>query len=477
MPTSSCEGASGGALPNKSLNFSDLSVAIIDGDVMSAGLLDNFVKELGVRSVARYTNGNDGWEGVRKGEHHLVILDWVVEEVSGIALFNRLRRAERTALTPVIVTTSALNKHDFALLSEYPCAMLVAKPLSRSEFENSFKGIMSEYASYRTHYELIDNLMNAIHYDGSNAEAIFAKLWTRLPNPIPVAIMGARMLRERGILDVAERMLRKALEFNHKMIPIISELGKVLHKQGKLAEATRVLNHAQSFSPKNVERLLLLGEIHLQQTEPDKAREYFRAVMEIDPRDKRAANGMTVASNIAEHVTGQGRGERISHSFASLMNILAINLVRNRRHADGIKQYEAALSFVHSDSEAARICFNLGLGYLRWGKPDGALEWFAKCAKVPGPCHERAVRYVSDIERKLSGSEQRGTPPPAASIEADLGMEVESYDVAHDTVIVDPAADRTRMLVPNGDDVQLTEHREKSDSGEKSATPDNKLAV
>jgi DNA-binding response OmpR family regulator/Tfp pilus assembly protein PilF len=461
-------------------NLSDISVAIIDGDAVSAGLIDAALKEMGVRIVERFSDGASGWEAVRKGDFHLIILDWVVEQVSGLALFNRMRRSEKLSLTPVIVTTSALNKHDFALLGEYPCSVLVSKPLARSELVNSVKSIMNEYNSYRTNYELIDNLMNLIKYDGSNAEALFDKLWTRLPNPIPVAILAARMLRERNILDVAENILRKILEFNHKMIPIISELGKVLHMQGKLTEATRVLNHAQSFSPKNVERLLLLGEIHLQQTEPDSARQFFKAVMEIDPRDRKAYHGQVLAQSLSEHVAGNGGGEKLAQSFAGLLNILGITQIKNRKHANGIRQYEAAMSFVHSDGEAARLCFNIGLGYMRWGKPERALNWFTKCAMVDGPCLPRAQKYISEIEKKYghrssvsaarnSAESASTTSVPANSIESDLGMDADAPNSNMEISVVDaPKQDKSERVLATPD-VDLMEAPPDFDDEEKIA--------
>ncbi len=462
-------------------NMTEISVAIIDGDAVSAGLIDSALKDMGVRVVERFTDGAAGWEAVRKGDFHLIILDWVVEEVSGLALFNRMRRSEKLALTPVIVTTSALNKHDFALLGEYPCSQLVSKPLARSELTNAVKSIMSEYNSYRTNYELIDNLMSLIKYDGSNAEALFDKLWTRLPNPIPVAIMAARMLRERNIFDVAENILRKILEFNHKMIPIISELGKVLHMQGKLAEATRVLNHAQSFSPKNVERLLLLGEIHLQQTDPDTARQYFKAVMEIDPRDRKAYHGQILAQNLSEHVASNGGGEKLSQSFAGLLNILGITQIKNRKHAEGIRQYEAAMSFVHSDGEAARLCFNIGLGYMRWGKPDRALTWFNKCVMVDGPCQTRAQSYISEIEKKhgrrstnayskAGRNSASAASVPANSIESDLGMETaDSPASTMEIAVVDTPKQQISERVLAAPDVDLMESPPDFDDEEKIA--------
>ncbi len=381
-------------------DLSKCSVCIVDDDKTSLPILRACLKELGVTEVVECDDGDKGWEKIRTGNFSIVIMEWNLAKTSGIALFNRIRRSERTALTPVFVITSNLNKQDFALLSEFPCSVFAGKPVSRPEFDNQVKAVMEEFDSYRTNLELIENLLDSIKYDPVASEKIMDKLWGKLPNPVPVAIMAAKLMRENSLLDLAERVLRNCLERSHKMIPIVTELGKVLHLQGKLQEATRVLHHAQSFSPRSVDRLMLLGEIHLQQTEPEKAREYFASIMEIDPRDKKARLGEMTATNLAEHISGSGRSDKLTGSFASMLNILAINLVRNKRHADGIKQYEAAMSFASNDSIAAKVAFNIGMGFLRWSKPEKAMTWFLKAASVDGPCAAKARKYIEEIERK-----------------------------------------------------------------------------
>jgi len=381
-------------------DLSKCSVCIVDDDKTSLPILRSCLQDLGVSQVVECDDGDKGWEKIRTGNFSIIIMEWNLSKTSGIALFNRIRRSERTALTPVLVITSNLNKQDFALLSEYPCSVFAAKPVSRPEFDNQVNAVMDEFESYRTNLELIENLLDSIKYDAAAAEKMMDKLWGKLPNPLPVAIMAAKLLRENMVLDVAERVLRKCMEYSHKMIPIVTELGKVLHLQGKLQEATRVLHHAQNFSPRSVDRLMLLGEIHLQQTEPEKAREYFASVMEIDPRDRKARHGELTATNLSEHIAGAGRSDKLTGSFASMLNILAINLVRNKRHADGIKQYEAAMSFAANDSIAAKVAFNIGMGFMRWSKHEKAMTWFQKAASVDGPCAAKARKYIEEIERK-----------------------------------------------------------------------------
>src|SRR5436190_648683 len=63
-------------------------------------------------------DGADAWKLLEKTKFDIIILDWKLPSVSGVALMNRLRRNKDYQFTPVLVISGFLGKKDFSLLEE-----------------------------------------------------------------------------------------------------------------------------------------------------------------------------------------------------------------------------------------------------------------------------------------------------------------------------------------------------------------------
>ena len=65
-----------------------------------------------------------------------------------------------------------------------------------------------------------------------------------------------------------------------------------------------------------------------------------------------------------------------NRNFASMCNSVGISMIRSQKMPQGIEQYRLALQFLGFSFTGGRVAFNLGLGYLKWGKYHEALEWW-----------------------------------------------------------------------------------------------------
>ena len=57
---------------------------------------------------------------------------------------------------------------------------------------------------------------------------------------------------------------------------------------------------------------------------------------------------------------------------------------KQRKFEEGMEHYKSALKYVEQSVMQARLAFNLGLGYMRWKKPEKATEWLEKSATLGG---------------------------------------------------------------------------------------------
>ena len=86
-------------------------------------------------------------------------------------------------------------------------------------------------------------------------------------------------------------------------------------------------------------------------------------------------------------------------TFAGILNCIGVNMVRSGQFSDGIEHYNSALVHVNDEGIKAKLSFNLGLGYLRWKKPQQALDWFQR-SKTYNPEFKKAEKYIENLEQR-----------------------------------------------------------------------------
>lgn len=371
-------------------------VLIIDDDEVSRNLIANHFSKMGIDAIDQFENGDTGWEALCKDRYDFIVLDWKLPGVSGLALFNRIRSLEHYRTTPLLVVSGFLEKNDFRLLQEFPCTGLMEKPFTKVLFQNQFDDLVREFTWYGQNVSLVDSLVEAVEKDGKKAESLIKQVIKQAPNPIPLALIAARRMVGARMLQNAENILRGILKIDEGNLIAMNELGKALNLQGQHKAALEVLRKAAKLSPQNINRLCLMGEVELNLREVSNAKAYFEKALEIDSASETAKAGLVVARNMKEAL-GSASPTHVTASFASILNTMGIALVRNGQYARGVEQYRAALAFLHSNTDSARVAFNLGLGFLRWGKPNEALPWFQKSEKMAPKTFGKSAGYINKL--------------------------------------------------------------------------------
>ncbi len=371
-------------------------VLVVDDDEVSRNLIAAHLGRMGVAELDLREDGEAAWAALQKKKYDLIVLDWKLPKLSGMALFNRIRRRRDYRTTPLLVVSGLLEKHDFRLLQEFPCTGLMEKPFTMVLFQNRVESLLKETIWYGQNETLINTLLDAVKHDGKKAEQLLKQILKKAPNPIPLALIAARRLTKDRMLKQSQAILESVLKLDDNCIIAMNELGKTLHLQGRHKQALDVLRQANRLSSQNLTRLCLIGEVELNLNDPESARAYFEKALEFDPQDSKAKAGMVVSGNLKEMLEAPD-AMQVPRSFASLMNTMGIALVRNSNYAKGIEQYRSALAFLHTDLDAARVAFNLGLGFLRWRKPAEALPWFQKAEAIAPESFSKASGYVRQL--------------------------------------------------------------------------------
>lgn len=384
-------------------------VLVIDDDQTVRTLIASQLARLGVPEPTLLGDGEEAWKALQSERFDFIILDWKLPQLSGLALFNRIRAKAAYARVPLLVITGLLERQDFRLLQEFPCTAMLEKPFTNGAFEAQFQFLCREAVWQSQNTKMVDQLLVSLQQDHKAALNSLRQLLKEAPNPMPLALIAARRLNRVKMYKAAKGLLEAVLKVDPDSVLAMNELGKAYHLLGEHDEALSVLRAANAMSPQNIQRLCMLGEIKLNMNDPESAQAYFAKALSLDSENRPAAAGHKISSNLLQSSTeapllGGEAGadpQPVIRSFASLANTLGIAMVRSGSFAKGIEHYKAAMVFLRQDDDKARVAFNLGLGFLRWGKPTEALPWFQRSARAGKDTgFARSANYVQRLLAK-----------------------------------------------------------------------------
>ncbi len=375
------------------------TVAIVDDDESFSKVLGTFGEKAGFEKVSVFPNATALWKGVQEQKYDVIVMEWKLKgDLSGLALYNRLRRHPDYALAPIIVQSGFVERDDFRLVQEFPCTSLLEKPFVYNVFSELVKTLWAESLWYQDNIESIQSLLATIHEKPRETINEINKLIRQAPNPKPIAVFAGRLLMEKNRPREAETLFRRILELDDSNVMAMNELGKMLYRSGKVKEALETLRLCKKLSPDNMERLCLIGQAELAQHNAEAARTAFREVLSIDQQDGMARAGLTLADNAAVFFAQAHASVSVTKNFASLMNTIGITKVRTGLVDEGLIQYQAALPFITNSLDLAKVMFNLGLGFLRKKDINLAVEWFQKSIEQGGKSFAKAEEYVRRLK-------------------------------------------------------------------------------
>lgn len=382
-------------------DFSNMKVLVVDDDQSSLKSCQVVLYDLGFTKIDLASDGVEAGELIANKTYDLVILDWKLPKIGGAGLISRLRARSGYEFVPVIVSSGMLKTKDFTLLEELHFTCMIEKPFKVNLFQFKLKDLLSQIAHFKSKLPIWQELSKEI--EAGPSDGVWRRLDTLLAEqskPVPFAMAVFREIENWENPLEKLKMLEMGLKHAPEALPLLTEQAKLLLQMGRLKEAVVVLEKAQEIAPLDVNRLCLLGNIEMQEIEPGKAAESFRAALRIDPQHEEAQAGKLLAKNTADYLT-RSDVTRIPDNFASLLNAIGISIVRQKNYEEGISHYESAMKFVSDPERQAKLAFNLGLGYLRWNKPDEAKVWFDKSFTLSKGRYEKARVQAEKIEKNV----------------------------------------------------------------------------
>lgn len=109
-----------------------MKLLIVDDEVVSRKKLEILIKGLGYEPLTA-ANGKEGWDLWRKERPKIVITDWIMPEMDGLELCRKIRQAEGSQYTYLIIVTSKANTQDLIEGMNAGADEFISKPYIREE--------------------------------------------------------------------------------------------------------------------------------------------------------------------------------------------------------------------------------------------------------------------------------------------------------------------------------------------------------
>ncbi len=107
-----------------------MRILVAEDDNISRILLTRCLEQFG-HQCHTATDGAEAWMALQDNEFDVLITDWMMPELDGLALVERLRSAERTHYTYVMLLTALSKKEDFVAGMVAGADDYLTKPLDR----------------------------------------------------------------------------------------------------------------------------------------------------------------------------------------------------------------------------------------------------------------------------------------------------------------------------------------------------------
>ncbi len=98
--------------------------------------------KLGFSEIDEARDGTRAWQAIKMSTPHIVISQWDLPEISGIALLKLLRADEEFSDIPMILCISEITKADVVRAGEAGVNAIVIEPVSMEKIETKIRIII-----------------------------------------------------------------------------------------------------------------------------------------------------------------------------------------------------------------------------------------------------------------------------------------------------------------------------------------------
>jgi tetratricopeptide (TPR) repeat protein len=327
-------------------------ILIVGHNAVYQKTLRQLLTNLGFQEIEEAKDGTKAWEALNRTNPHIVIAQWDMPEITGMALLKLIRGNADLCDIPVVLCTSTIAKADVVKAGEAGVNAILIEPVSIENLDSKIRIILEFEVSPVTKQAKSfmargDLLLKEERFESALKE--YEKVLDLLESAEVYYNIGY-IKTAKGEYDEALAAFRKATQINQMFAKAYQAMAEVYIKQGNKEMAEKYLQMA--------------GDIYLEREMHENAESVFNEIMQLNP------------------------------DTINVYNSLGILYRRQNRIEDAIKLYEKAIKIDPNDEN---VHFNLGRAYLELNNTKRAKQCFHAALNI-NPEFDTARGMITAIE-------------------------------------------------------------------------------
>jgi two-component system, OmpR family, phosphate regulon response regulator PhoB len=229
------------------MSLDKTTILIVEDEQAIVELL-NFTLQAAGWQTSVVHNTADAWESISRRLPHLVLLDWMLPDQSGLRLLSKIRADKQFSSLPVIMLTAKSMEEDKIAGLNYGADDYVTKPFSPRELTARIKTILRRKAPEQGQDVLSAGpvvldpvscsvLLNDQRIEIGHAEFKLLKFFLAHPDRVFSRsqlldkVWGDHVAIEERTVDVHVLRLRKALKTAESLIKTVRSVGYMLSEK------------------------------------------------------------------------------------------------------------------------------------------------------------------------------------------------------------------------------------------------------
>lgn len=314
--------------------------------------LRQMLTNLGFREIDEAKDGTHAWASMNKINPHIVIAQWDMPEITGLALLKLIRGDAELCDTPVMLSTGTIAKADVVKAGEAGVNAILIEPVSMENLEAKIRVILEFEVSPVT----------------KKAKSFMAK----------------------GDLYLKEERFEQAIREYEKVLDILESaevyynIGYIKTAKGEYDEALAAFRKATQINQMFAKAYQAMAEVYIKQGNKEMAEKYLQMAGDIFLEREMHEHAESVFNEILQ----------LNPDTINVYNSLGILYRRQNRVEDAIKLYEKAIKIDPNDEN---VHFNLGRAYLEINNTSMAKRCFIAAVNI-NPEFDTARGMITAIE-------------------------------------------------------------------------------
>ncbi len=315
----------------------DITILIVGPDNIFRRSMANMLTTIGFSNIHEVHDGTTAWEVLRRIQPRIVITQWDMPEMNGMALLKLIRRDNEYGDTPLILWTKEIDKTDVVKAGETGVNSIIVDPVGLESLESKMHAILDFEMSPQTKQ--------------------------------------AKNIMARGDFYLKENRLEEALrEYEHVLdilesAEVYYNIGYIKTAKGEYDEALAAFRKATQLNQMFAKAYKAMADVYLRMDNKQMAEQYLQMAGEIFLEREMHESAESIFNEILA----------INPDTINVYNSLGIIYRRQHRFQDALIQYQKAVKISPTDEN---IYFNMGRVYLELNNPDMAKKCFIKAVKI-----------------------------------------------------------------------------------------------